>query len=427
MIQNSNLLQFLKTPDLFDQLKEPGAFVTVDHLPEIAEWKIIHLNPFQRVIRTVFGNLGPYRNTISSNVALHLKKEYAHLITFDEGCNHVQKIMRAIQKLQLLDSSEVKIEAVSKDVVDSIAPENPALLQKTQAFVTKNKELLVEIGRLGLSFKIRPNGFDRLAIRSTTEGVAILGKKILGKGGFKKIKTAYNVDTGKLFARAITTIKSSRMNIFDRWLYERMASNELHFLQKLQGESTAIQLRSHYTYITNLGYEKRVMLLDLADGDLYSLLKMNISEEQRLDIADQLVDSLAALSQKNIWHRDIKPLNFLYFKEGERYRVVVADFGLSAVDRDVIAEKCIAGTYQYMPPENFWFFRLTNGKKGDVYSMGLVLSEFFFDGRLLDGAPEFIADLIKEMTNKDPGLRPTAEEVQNRFKEGYEKYKEEMI
>lgn len=62
---------------------------------------------------------------------------------------------------------------------------------------------------------------------------------------------------------------------------------------------------------------------------------------------------------------------------------------------------------------------MKNGKKGDVYSMGKTLADFF----PVKNRPEFMDKLIQEMLNKDPKKRPKAEEIQTKFRDGLAIYK----
>lgn len=201
--------------------------------------------------------------------------------------------------------------------------------------------------------------------------------------------------------------------IDDLFVRGHAARNEGKFLQMVKGDSTCVQLQAIYNYSGKSGSEKSVMQMELADGNLLDLIFTDLTEDQKLDIASQLIDALVSLSRRNIWHKDIKPLNFLYFLRDGKYRVVVADFGLSTEDRALFGQKIVGGTRGYIAPENFNFFRLQNGKEGDIYSLGKTFSELFPSF----ARPAFIGGLIDEMLQSDPVTRIKAEELQIKFKE----------
>ncbi len=124
----------------------------------------------------------------------------------------------------------------------------------------------------------------------------------------------------------------------------------------------------------------------VADSDLPYLVMSYIpgeSLQERLDrdgplafedcltIAAQIADGLAAAHANGLVHRDIKPANILL--EQGTSRVWLTDFGLARTidDATVTASGFIAGTPQYMSPEQ------ANGAtidhRSDVFSLGSVL------------------------------------------------------
>ncbi|MCC6739163.1 MAG: serine/threonine protein kinase [Planctomycetia bacterium] len=90
-----------------------------------------------------------------------------------------------------------------------------------------------------------------------------------------------------------------------------------------------------------------------------------------LRIARQVAEALAAAHKVGVMHRDVKPANVLFTKEGEAKLV---DFGLAREEMSDVSLSqtgMVMGTPHYMAPE------ICEGKKGDarsdVYALGVVV------------------------------------------------------
>src|SRR5262249_59938577 len=82
----------------------------------------------------------------------------------------------------------------------------------------------------------------------------------------------------------------------------------------------------------------------------------------------QLAEGICALHEIGKLHRDIKPSNVLVTDEG---RVVILDFGLvEDIDPD-LHETLLAGTPDYMSPEQG--AQMAISKASDWYSVGVIL------------------------------------------------------
>ena len=103
-----------------------------------------------------------------------------------------------------------------------------------------------------------------------------------------------------------------------------------------------------------------------------------------LRIGSQIAAGLAAAHEQGLVHRDIKPENIL-LEEGVE-RVTLTDFGLARAvdDASVTREGTIAGTPQYMSPEQARGESVD--QKSDLFSLGSVLYA------LCTGRPPFRAD-----------------------------------
>lgn len=96
-----------------------------------------------------------------------------------------------------------------------------------------------------------------------------------------------------------------------------------------------------------------------------------LSIEQTLRVGVQIASGLAAAHAQGLIHRDIKPANILLEQGVER--VTITDFGLARAADDVSVTRTgvIAGTPQYMSPEQAEAKQLD--ARSDLFSLGSVL------------------------------------------------------
>ncbi len=151
-----------------------------------------------------------------------------------------------------------------------------------------------------------------------------------------------------------------------------------------------------------------------------------------------VAEGLAAAHRRKVFHRDIKPGNIVL--DGETGRAMVLDFGISAaassrrpgLSSRWTEEGMYLGTPIYMSPEQGGTQELTD--KSDVYSLGILAFELLvghppFEGSpveimaahvnkapprvdtLRDGITPELATLIERCLEKDPGKRPSAQDI----------------
>ncbi len=148
------------------------------------------------------------------------------------------------------------------------------------------------------------------------------------------------------------------------------------------------------------------LVMEFIDGpSLQAYLKRHGPPPVRevLRIGQQIAAGLDAAHQRGLVHRDIKPANVLLAEGGRR--VKITDFGLAraADDASLTQTGCVAGTPDYMSPEQ------ANGlavdHRSDLFSLGSVLYA------LCTGQPPFRADgvmaVMKRVREDTP--RPTGE------------------
>ncbi|EAR81580.2 kinase domain protein, partial (macronuclear) [Tetrahymena thermophila SB210] len=156
-------------------------------------------------------------------------------------------------------------------------------------------------------------------------------------------------------------------------------------MQKLK-EPLVVQLYDSYIIENKLGPDRySVLELEKCSCSLDEYLERSnkdgqFNEDDKFQIAIQIIDSVNYIHSFNILHRDIKPENFLVYLEGKQPEIKLCDFGLSAqIPDNVDSIQTIEhiGNLGYSAPEilnkndnELKFYT----KKSDSYSVGLLLA-----------------------------------------------------
>lgn len=125
------------------------------------------------------------------------------------------------------------------------------------------------------------------------------------------------------------------------------------------------------------GNQRRCLLMELVDG--HNLKKhitdRDLSTKQMLDICIKLCQGLDFLHQHGVVHRDIKPGNFLFSRDGTQVKIV--DFGLSKSTASWRTRwmRESGGTRLYMSPEQLRKKPLD--ARSDIFSFGITMYELF--------------------------------------------------
>jgi serine/threonine-protein kinase len=125
--------------------------------------------------------------------------------------------------------------------------------------------------------------------------------------------------------------------------------------------------------------------MEYIDGEnLASLLRRigRVPADKALEMTRRLCAGLAAVHEKGILHRDLKPGNVMIDGSGQ---VRITDFGLAGLVEHFQPGERQSGTPQYMAPEQF------EGRgasiQSDIYSLGLVLYELFTGRQPFEATP----------------------------------------
>ncbi len=126
------------------------------------------------------------------------------------------------------------------------------------------------------------------------------------------------------------------------------------------------------------GHKRRCLLMEYIDGhDLKKhITDRDLTLKQMIDLSIKLCEGLDFLHQHGIVHRDVKPSNFLFSRDGSTVKIV--DFGLSKSNaswRTRWMMKESGGTRLYMSPEQLR--KRSLDQRSDIFSFGITLYELF--------------------------------------------------
>ena len=243
-------------------------------------------------------------------------------------------------------------------------------------------------------------------------------EKELGKGDFSSVYLVKSNITNKVYA--MKEIKSERY------------SNEKQKLE-VQKEIKLLDNMDHpnvITYFSSFSENGNFYIITeyINGGSLEQLINIAkekgkfVDEKKVWDFLVQILSGLTYLHEnRKIIHRDIKPDNILWDKDGN---IKITDFGISAINREDVDDilkchKTRVGSFKFMSPEmskgNAYDF------KSDIYMLGLTMYKLM-NGEITDGAsitandvsklPNYyskdLKDIVKQLLNEDVNERPSA-------------------
>lgn len=120
------------------------------------------------------------------------------------------------------------------------------------------------------------------------------------------------------------------------------------------------------------------------EGDLDNLMRTKtLSEKQKGEIVEGILQGLIHLHNKNIVHRDMKPANILIAKHGYHYIPKIADFGLSKEANDEMnsrfSNSFAGGTLAYSAPEQLLGEPIRFNT--DLWALGVIIYELYLGER----------------------------------------------
>jgi len=195
----------------------------------------------------------------------------------------------------------------------------------------------------------------------------------LGKGHFKKVRAAIEYSspghTTQIVAYAsMSAKKQSKI---------AMAKREVDLINKVL-EKEPGQEKVIMKVYDERGITKRKVKTVLPYANLGNLKNIyrnkDLERKERYDLMMSCIDWVSKMHRENIVIADIKPANFLASLDKEKkITVFVLDLGLSYLADESTVKKQKVGTGLFLAPEVAREEILIDGKKADIYALGLTL------------------------------------------------------
>ena len=212
---------------------------------------------------------------------------------------------------------------------------------------------------------------QNLRVKVRIPGIRIL--HLIGEGGTARVYLASREDDDEPLV-----VKILRQDaVVNRKAMERFME-EFAMVERIQSR--------HVAHILGHGrYENNVYLVMefFEGGDLSKRLgNRPVPPEEALRLFRELMFALGDIHEKGILHRDLKPQNLMFRRDGT---LAIVDFGIAkniaAADRTGAGE--VLGTPRYMSPEQVQGRALD--LRTDIYSAGVLLYQMLTGRHMFDG------------------------------------------
>lgn len=216
-------------------------------------------------------------------------------------------------------------------------------------------------------------------------------KKKLGQGGMANVYLGVQENLSRMVA-----IKVLSTGMFHNRRLSKRFLTEARMLSRLN--------HPNIVTIHEVGQADNcyfIVMEYLQDSLKEKIKKHGMDPREALHVVSQIADALFYAHELGIIHRDIKPDNIMFRKDGTP---VILDFGIAkAVDSNTKLTKTgiSIGTPLYMSPEQCNAMKVDG--RSDIYSLGVVLYEML-TGKPPYDAKDTISIVMKHLRDPIPGL-----------------------
>ncbi|XP_013080811.2 serine/threonine-protein kinase H1 homolog [Biomphalaria glabrata] len=185
-------------------------------------------------------------------------------------------------------------------------------------------------------------------------------KALIGRGSFSRVVRAEHRITKQPYA----------IKMIDRVQGKEVFEAELNVLRRVK-HVYIIQLVEVFEFEAS---EKVYMVMELATGgELFDriIAKGSFTERDATRVLTMVLDGVKYLHGLGITHRDLKPENLLYYHPGHDSKIMITDFGLSAMVKgpdNLMRTTC--GTPEYIAPEIL--ARKPYTSQVDLWAIGVI-------------------------------------------------------
>jgi len=224
-------------------------------------------------------------------------------------------------------------------------------------------------------------------------------QKTIGRGGMATVYLAVQESLGRsVVLKTINTAEAESETYGERLV------NEARIIAALR--------HPHIITIYDVGATEELVYIAMEyvdGGDLDARIRTGLEPVEALDILSKVASALDFAHREGVVHRDVKPANILFRRDGTP---VLTDFGIAKrtrVDSELTSTGTILGSPYYMSPEQTEGTSLDG--RTDVYSLGIIFYE------MLTGRRPYVGDsaikvLVQHLQSPVPTLPGELERFQ---------------
>ena len=224
----------------------------------------------------------------------------------------------------------------------------------------------------------------------------------IGGGAFGTVYRAHD----NLLHRDVA-IKVSEVKVIGN--KEFTLRDEFLAINNLPSHPNIANYEALYTFESPQGIFDYALMQYYPDGNLSKVIKDGLKDQQKEQVAIQLLEGLCHLHQHKVVHRDLKPGNILIVKRGERIIPLITDFGLSKQafvgEQSRFSNSFGGGTLKYSSPEQLRGEELRLNT--DLWAYGVIVYEIFTSKALFNAegfgsaSAEAEEEIFKQIKGKD--------------------------